>query len=60
VTWEDPRVDAPIGGTCAPGFEGVRDAFVGNFAERGELGAAVSVHLDGEPVVDLWGGWADE
>jgi CubicO group peptidase (beta-lactamase class C family) len=53
-------VHVPIGGSCAPGFEPVRDAFAANFAERGELGAAVCVHRHGEVVVDLWGGWADE
>ena len=40
----------------APGFEPVRDAFVANFAERGELGGAVCVVVAGEVVVDLWGG----
>jgi hypothetical protein len=29
--------------------------------ESGEdLGASVAVNIDGEMVVDLWGGWADE
>lgn len=51
---------ASIGGTVAPGFEPVRDAFSANFAERGEVGAAVCVRVRGEVVVDLWGGWADE
>jgi CubicO group peptidase (beta-lactamase class C family) len=37
----------------------VRDAFVANFEERGEVGAAVCVYLDGRKVVDLWGGTAD-
>ncbi|MFI0242659.1 serine hydrolase domain-containing protein [Streptomyces sp. NPDC016845] len=50
-----PQID----GHCDTRFEGVRAAFADNFRERGELGAAVSVLLDGEPVVDLWGGWAD-
>ena len=50
----------PVGGTVAPGFEPVRDAFAANFAERGEVGAAVCVRVRGEAVVDLWGGWADE
>jgi hypothetical protein len=45
-----------IGGTVATGFESVRDAFAGNFAERGELGGAVCVVVGGEVVVDLWGG----
>ena len=44
---------------CAPGFEQVREQFERNFAERGEVGSAVAVTLGGEPVVDLWGGWAD-
>ncbi|MFI7005510.1 serine hydrolase domain-containing protein [Streptomyces sp. NPDC050145] len=48
-----------IHGHCDDRFEGVRAAFADNFRERGELGAAVTVLLDGEPVVDLWGGWAD-
>jgi CubicO group peptidase (beta-lactamase class C family) len=37
----------------------VREEFERNFAERGEVGASVCVTLDGEPVVDLWGGTAD-
>ena len=32
----------------------VRDAFEEGFEERGELGAAVAIHLNGAPVVDLW------
>lgn len=43
-------------GYVAPGFEGVRAEFVRNFAERGEIGAAVAVWWRGERVVDLWGG----
>lgn len=43
----------------APGFEPVRDAFVANFAERGELGGAVCAVVAGEVVVDLWGGMRD-
>lgn len=50
---------AAIAGTCAPGFEGVRDVFEANFVDPGEIGAAVSAVLDGETVVDLWGGLAD-
>ncbi len=48
-----------VQGTVAPGFEGVREAFVQNFAEAEELGAALHVMLDGQVVVDLWGGLAD-
>jgi CubicO group peptidase (beta-lactamase class C family) len=49
----------PLGGYCAPRFEAVRAAFVANFRERGEPGAAVCVSVGGKPVVDLWGGYAD-
>jgi CubicO group peptidase (beta-lactamase class C family) len=48
-----------IFGDCATGFHRVREEFERNFAERGELGASVCVIVDGEPVVDLWGGIAD-
>ena len=51
-----PRVD----GQVAPGFDPVRSAFVDNFIERGELGGAVCVVVDGEVVVDLWGGYGTE
>jgi CubicO group peptidase (beta-lactamase class C family) len=48
-----------IHGHVAPGFEAVREEFARNFTERDEQGAAVAVTLDGELVVDLWGGTAD-
>lgn len=48
-----------VQGDCAAVFRVVRDEFERNFAERGEVGASVCVTLDGEPVVDLWGGVAD-
>lgn len=48
-----------INGSCAPGFEKVRTAFEQNFRERDEIGAAVSVWVDGDLVVNLWGGSAD-
>ena len=48
-----------IDGTCEPGFDGVRQAFEANFAERSEVGASVCVTVDSETVVDLWGGVAD-
>ncbi|MGV9882830.1 serine hydrolase domain-containing protein [Streptomyces sp. NPDC003006] len=48
-----------VHGTCAPGFEGVREEFERNFTERGDLGAAVAATVDGTFVVDLWAGDAD-
>lgn len=51
--------DVDIQGTCASGFERVRDEFHQNFADRGDVGAAVAVWVDGDLVVNLWGGSAD-
>src|SRR5579885_3298278 len=50
---------APLAGTGDTRFAAVRRAFVANIAEHGEIGAAVAVMVDGRPVVDLWGGYAD-
>lgn len=49
-----------VAGHCDARFSGVREVFERNFVERNELGAAVCVMVDGETVVDLWGGVADE
>jgi CubicO group peptidase (beta-lactamase class C family) len=51
--------EAQVRGHCDARFTAVRRAFEENFRERGELGAAVAVTVDGRTVVDLWGGWAD-
>ncbi|MBA2280404.1 MAG: beta-lactamase family protein [Acidimicrobiia bacterium] len=48
--------DGGSSGFCAPGWEGVRDAFEANFTEHGDLGAGTAIHHDGRLVVDLWGG----
>jgi CubicO group peptidase (beta-lactamase class C family) len=57
------RIGTVIGGSAARaqghvagGFEEVRAEFERNFAERGEIGAAVSAWWRGRKVVDLWGG----
>ncbi|AQZ65916.1 Esterase A [[Actinomadura] parvosata subsp. kistnae] len=44
---------------CDPRFSRVREVFERHFADGEELGAAFAVYLDGELVVDLWGGVAD-
>ena len=48
-----------IEGTVSKGFEAVREAFIENFARRGELGGACCVYQRGQKVVDLWGGVRD-
>jgi CubicO group peptidase (beta-lactamase class C family)/hypothetical membrane protein len=45
-----------VDGFVAPGFEEVRAEFERNFAQRGEIGAAVAAYWRGVKVVDLWGG----
>ena len=52
--------DVPaIHGTCSDRFAPVRAAFEDNFASKGDVGACVAVSVDGELVVDLWGGVSD-
>jgi CubicO group peptidase (beta-lactamase class C family) len=48
-----------VHGSCDDRFAGVRAEFARNFAARNEVGASVCVTVDGETVVDLWGGVAD-
>jgi CubicO group peptidase (beta-lactamase class C family) len=49
-----------LGGTCSARFDPVRELFASKLESGEELGASVAVNIDGEMVVDLWGGWADE
>jgi CubicO group peptidase (beta-lactamase class C family) len=49
-----------VHGFVKPGFEPVRDAFVANFEAGLEQGASVAVTHEGEFVVDLWAGAADD
>lgn len=47
-------------GTCDSKFEPVRAALQKNFTDMGDVGASVAVSIEGEMVVDLWGGHRDE
>jgi CubicO group peptidase (beta-lactamase class C family) len=49
-----------IQGTVDAKFLKVKAAFESCFADGLELGGAVSVFIDGKPVVDLWGGHANK
>src|SRR3990170_579482 len=55
---EDPR-RPPMHGRCDARFAAVREAFIENFRDLDELGAAVHIRVEGRPVVDLWGGHRD-
>ncbi|MFC4257711.1 serine hydrolase domain-containing protein [Marinobacter lacisalsi] len=49
-----------IKGYCHADFDQVREEFQRNFEEHGEIGASVAIQIDGETVVDLWAGTADQ
>src|SRR5439155_846313 len=49
-----------LGGTCSARFDPLRELFAAKLESGEDLGASLAVNIDGEMVVDLWGGWADE
>jgi CubicO group peptidase (beta-lactamase class C family) len=51
---------AEIAGTYDPMFKPLRDALAEQLDSGEELGASIAVTIEGRPVVDIWGGWADE
>ena len=48
-----------VQGRCDERFAMVRDVLAANLASGADIGASAAVFIDGEPVVDIWGGWAD-
>ncbi|MEV4236299.1 serine hydrolase domain-containing protein [Nocardia sp. NPDC050408] len=46
-------------GFCTDEFAGVRTELAAQIASGAELGASICVTVDGEPVVDIWGGHRD-
>ncbi|RDH37724.1 beta-lactamase/transpeptidase-like protein [Aspergillus welwitschiae] len=50
---------ATINGHCDPAFTRVRDLLQQLINNEEELGASICVNIDGQNVVDLWGGHAD-
>jgi len=60
ATAEPVSGDVRVEGYCDPRFNGLKDAFQANLASGADVGASVSVVLDGKPVADLWGGYADK
>ncbi len=55
----DQPTSTTVTGLVEPGFEAVRTAFIDNFEQGREIGAAFCVHVDGHKVVDLVGGSFD-
>jgi len=49
-----------VHGFVDPRFEGVRTTLAAMLANGQDIGASFAATINGEPVIDLWGGWADE
>jgi CubicO group peptidase (beta-lactamase class C family) len=48
-----------VQGTCDERFGAMRDILAANLESGADCGASVAVVIDGDLVVDMWGGWAD-
>ena len=48
-----------ISGECAARFNAVKDVMAQSIAAGDDIGASFAVSLDGEMVVDIWGGTLD-
>jgi CubicO group peptidase (beta-lactamase class C family) len=48
-----------IHGHCDDSFDKVRAALADNIASGEEVGACIAIDIDGESVVDIWGGFTD-
>ena len=46
-----------VQGSCDPRFDAMRAILATNLASGADVGASAAVVLDGQMVVDLWGGW---
>ncbi|HEX4182212.1 MAG TPA: serine hydrolase domain-containing protein [Caulobacteraceae bacterium] len=52
--------DGSVSGFVNDKYAPVREAFAANLASGADVGACFAATVEGETVVDLWGGWADE
>jgi CubicO group peptidase (beta-lactamase class C family) len=52
--------DVVVHGTCDERFFAVRDVLARQLETGADVGASAAVFIDGEPVVDIWGGYFDE
>ena len=51
---------ADVHGRCDERFEAVRSALAANLDSGDELGASLVLDIDGDIVIDMWGGFCDE
>jgi CubicO group peptidase (beta-lactamase class C family) len=49
-----------LSGVCDARFKSVREILEANLVSGEELGASIAINLDGQNVVDIWGGWRDQ
>ncbi|KAL2676458.1 hypothetical protein Neosp_010216 [[Neocosmospora] mangrovei] len=49
-----------VKGTCEASFTGLRDLLAKHISEGKEVGASIVVNIDGQNVVDIWGGYFDK
>ncbi len=49
-----------LGGHYSARFEPLRELFAAQLESGEDLGASLAVTIDGEMVINFWGGWADE
>jgi CubicO group peptidase (beta-lactamase class C family) len=59
ITVNEATTAGPVNGRYDKRFESVAEEFVRNFEQRGEVGASVCINIEGETVVDMWGGMRD-
>lgn len=53
-------LNVPVHGHCDEKFAAVREAFTQNLETGGDVGASFAFTVEGETVIDLWGGYKDE
>lgn len=51
---------ADVHGSCEERFAALREVLSTQLDSGADLGASVAVDVEGEMVVDIWGGWCDE
>lgn len=56
----DTMSNVEVHGVCDERFTSVRDLLAMQLATGADIGASAAVFIDGEPVVDIWGGFRDE
>ena len=52
-------MDEVVHGHCAKRFDNLRAALADNILSGAEVGACIAIDIDGESVVDIWGGFSD-